>query len=226
MTLLSRAQGSYCIDRYEASLVERKPDGSHSPWPGNRKIDGLSAELFAVSVGGVKPQGFISGAQAAQMCANAGKRLCEVDEWVRACRGPRFTRYPYGHERKANLCNDRYDKLDRHPVVRLFEANAPPGTDPATMWHPRWMNDPRLHDLSHSVSSSGSFESCTNDYGTYDMVGNLHEWVADEAGTFLGGFFMDTYQNGEGCEYRTIAHPFDYQDYSTGFRCCSDPSPA
>ena len=55
------------------------------------------------------------------------------------------------------------------------------------------------------------------------MVGNLHEWVADPKGTFMGGFFMDTFQNGEGCEYRTTAHGFDYHDYSTGFRCCAEP---
>jgi hypothetical protein len=33
---------------------------------------------------------------------------------------------------------------------------------------------------------------------------------------------MDTFQNGEGCEYRTTAHRRDYHDYSTGFRCCRD----
>ena len=87
------------------------------------------------------------------------------------------------------------------------------------------MNDPRLHELDHSVAPTGAFPSCTNEYGVYDMVGNLHEWVNDPEGTFFGGFFMDTYQNGEGCEYRTIFHPFDYHDYSTGFRCCADPRP-
>jgi hypothetical protein len=54
------------------------------------------------------------------------------------------------------------------------------------------------------------------------MVGNLHEWVSDKGGTFRGGYFMDTYQHGEGCEYRTTAHSRKYHDYSTGFRCCSD----
>ena len=72
------------------------------------------------------------------------------------------------------------------------------------------------------MAPSGAFAGCTNEYGAYDMVGNLHEWVADPDGTFFGGFFLDTYQNGEGCEYRTIFHPFDYHDYSTGFRCCRD----
>jgi len=226
MALLERAQGPYCIDRYEASLALEKASGKRTSWPGNRKVDGMQDQLFAVSVLGVKPQGYVSGEQAARACDNAGKRLCEIDEWVRACRGPALTRYPYGNERRPNLCNDRYDKLDHHPVVRLFKAHAAPGTDPRRMWHPSWMNDPRLHEMSRSVSETGAFPSCTNDYGTYDMVGNLHEWIADENGIFLGGFFMDTFQNGEGCEYRTRAHPIDYHDYSTGFRCCADPSPS
>ena len=41
-------------------------------------------------------------------------------------------------------------------------------------------------------------------------------------GTFQGGYWLDTSQHGDGCAYRTIAHSFDYHDYSTGFRCCGD----
>ena len=224
MVRLARAQGAYCIDAYEASLVHRQ-QGKLERWPGNRAVDGHASEVIATSEKGVKPQGYISGAQAEQACHNAGKRLCEIDEWVRACRGPNYTLYPYGNERKQDACNDRYQKLDRHPVVRLFEASAPAGTDPERMWYPSFMNDPRLHELPDSVAPAGAFEECTNTWGVYDMVGNLHEWVADEQGTFLGGFFMDTFQNGEGCEYRTRAHTFEYHDYSTGFRCCADPNP-
>jgi formylglycine-generating enzyme required for sulfatase activity len=55
------------------------------------------------------------------------------------------------------------------------------------------------------------------------MVGNLHEWTADPNGTFQGGYWLDTSLHGDGCAYRTIAHPFDYRDYSIGFRCCADP---
>ena len=226
MALVRRAQGPYCIDRWEASIVVTADGGSESPWPGNRKIYPVEARMRAVSVAGRKPQGYISGEQAALACARSHKRLCEIDEWVRACKGPQVTLYPYGNQRRPNLCNDRYRVLDHHPVARLFRQQAPPGTDPAQMWNPRWMNDPRLHDFSHTVTPTGAFDTCTNGYGVYDMVGNLHEWVADPDGTFFGGFFMDTFQNGEGCEYRTVAHPVDYHDYSTGFRCCADPTPA
>ena len=90
------------------------------------------------------------------------------------------------------------------------------------------MNDPRLNQLEGSLAKTGAHPSCTNDYGVFDMVGNLHEWVDDGAeergahGTFRGGYYMDTSKNGDGCSYATTAHAFDYHDYSTGFRCCAD----
>jgi hypothetical protein len=55
------------------------------------------------------------------------------------------------------------------------------------------------------------------------MVGNLHEWVDDEKGTFYGGYYQDVTLNGQGCGYVTTAHEARYHDYSTGFRCCQDP---
>ena len=76
--------------------------------------------------------------------------------------------------------------------------------------------------MANTVQRTAARSSCTNDYGVYDMVGNLHEWVDDPEGTFQGGYYMDTKINGEGCNYRTTAHGFSYRDYSTGFRCCMD----
>jgi formylglycine-generating enzyme required for sulfatase activity len=210
-------KGGFCIDRWEASLVRLEG----SPWPSNQPID-RAEPLMAVSVPARLPQGYISGRQAAQACERAEKRLCSLPEWKQACRGPRAQRYPYGNERRAQVCNDRFKILDRHPVARLFKQYAPAGAPASLMWTSAWMNDPRLHELSDSVAETGSFEGCSSDYGVFDMVGNLHEWVADPEGTFAGGFFMDTYQNGEGCDYRTTGHSFDYHDYSTGFRCCKN----
>jgi formylglycine-generating enzyme required for sulfatase activity len=222
MAHVERPQGAFCIDRWEASLEERVAARTSRPWPGNQPVVGHERELFAVSVAGRKPQAYISGAQAARACANAGKRLCEIDEWVRTCRGPHGTTYPYGNQRTPDVCNDRFGSQAPHPVQTLFERFAKPGTDRQTMWGPEWMNDPRLYDLPQSVEPSGARSGCHNEYGVYDQVGNLHEWVADPEGTFVGGFFMDTLQNGEGCGYRTRAHDFEYHDYSTGFRCCRD----
>jgi len=222
MVEVNAARTAFCIDRYEASLVQRAARGALSPWPGNRPVEGSEASIVAVSQRGVKPQAYISGAQAALACEHAGKRLCTAEEWVTACRGPNNTRYPYGNTRQAGVCNDRFDRPTGHPVQRLFRETRAPGTSAAKMWTPAFMNDPRLLELPDTVAASGAFPRCTNAYGVVDMVGNLHEWVADPEGTFLGGYFMDTRQNGEGCAYRTRAHAFTYHDYSTGFRCCSD----
>lgn len=224
MAVIPAADGQFCIDRFEASIVCRMPSGETRTWPGNVAVDGIEDEIVAVSQKGTKPQGYISGIQAGLACEHAGKRLCSSDEWVTACRGPAHTLYPYGNQRRAGACNDRFKTLDFHPVVRLFHEVAPRGTNEKLMWTTSWINDPRLLELSHTVSPTGSFPDCVNDYGLADMVGNLHEWVADPQGMFRGGFFMDTYQHGEGCDYRTSAHPMKYHDYSTGFRCCADPS--
>jgi sulfatase modifying factor 1 len=221
MAFVERSGGGFCIDRWEASLAERKAGGELASWPGNRRFES-GVELVAVSVAGQKPQAYISGAESALACQRAGKRLCELDEWVRACRGPHAHTYPYGDHRERDRCNDRYRVLDDHPVVALFERFAPRGSNRSEMWQERWMNDPRLYDMPRSVEPTGQRRGCRSDYDTYDMVGNLHEWIADPDGTFVGGFFMDTFQNGEGCGYRTRAHDFDYHDYSTGFRCCED----
>jgi len=82
-----------------------------------------------------------------------------------------------------------------------------------------------INQLAHTVLKTGERSACTNEYGVYDMVGNLHEWIDDPEGTFRGGFYMDTRTNGEGCEYATTAHSNKYHDYSTGFRCCLDADP-
>ncbi|HOU90847.1 MAG TPA: SUMF1/EgtB/PvdO family nonheme iron enzyme, partial [Polyangiaceae bacterium] len=192
MALVTRPIGPYCIDRWEAILVVLDGAGRERPWPPNHAVGPVADRTRARSAAGVIPQGYISGEQAAAACARSDKRLCEVDEWVRACRGPDRTLYPYGDVRRAGVCNDRFRVLDKHPVVRLFQREAPPGTDPREMWSPRWMSDPRLFELDFTVEPTGARAGCTNAYGVYDMVGNLHEWVADPEGTFFGGYFMDT----------------------------------
>ncbi len=222
MALVSKRGDTFCIDRFEASVARRTPQGQLEPWPGNRVVGEIETEMIAISRAGVSPQGFISGKQAAVACARAGKRLCQSQEWIAACRGPDDTRYPYGKERRAGACNDRFKGIRQHPVVRLFRRFATAGTSPKTMWSAAWINDPRLHELPETVTPTGSHPDCVNGYGIADMVGNLHEWVADPGGVFRGGFFMDTYQHGEGCEYKTTVHGAKYHDYSTGFRCCRD----
>src|SRR5262249_24405450 len=166
--------------------------------------------VVARSLRGAVPQGYITGDEARQACANAGKRLCLDSEWLRACRGPENLTFPYGDTRATGVCNDRRDE---HPALELFGS--------VTNLSSRCIT--QLHD---TVDRTGSRDGCVTAEGAFDMMGNLHEWTADPNGTFRGGFYVDTVINGPGCLYVTTAHNTAYSDYSTGFRCCADhPSP-
>jgi sulfatase modifying factor 1 len=205
--------GRVCVDRYEASLFERGADGSLVSHAANLPPAAGHAYV-ARSVAGVRPQAYISGAQALAACRGAGKRLCEPVEWRAACGGSEGYAFPYGPDRSPGTCHD-----SGVAPMQVFHSD--------TMqrgWGPLELNDPRNTELDGTLARTGAFPGCVNDYGLYDMVGNLDEWTADTGGTFQGGFWLDTSLHGEGCAYRTIAHAFDYHDYSTGFRCCSDPS--
>ena len=209
--------GSYCIDMYEASLVETTADGVETTWPYYRTVP-PGVVVRAVSSGGVFPQGYISGVQARAACERSGKRLCKPAEWKNACMGPKKTSFPYGNARIVGRCNDN----GRSPM-RFFNRGLDGKPEHRWMWgHGGNMTDPRLNQLEGTLTHTGERAGCTNEYGVFDMVGNLHEWVDDPDGTFQGGYYLDTHLNGDGCSYRTTAHPFSHADYSTGFRCCAD----
>ncbi len=281
-------EGAFCIDRWEASLIETKDDGTEAPYPHWLPV-GDDNDVRAVSQAGAIPQGYMSAESARDACAASDKRLCALREWKTACMGTQKTAYPYGATRTVGRCNDN----GRSPIGVVFpnanmtpppalahgggkgkpgaktaakgatkggatvkgkrvkgkakavlkkpvrprpgqpapkkkggkHAHAlPPGID-YSVWTK--LNDPRLGQVSGSWTPTGERAECRSDYGTYDMVGNRHEWVSDETasgnGIFAGGYFLDTTQNGEGCNYRTEAHATSYHDYSIGFRCCKDP---
>ncbi|HZU83517.1 MAG TPA: SUMF1/EgtB/PvdO family nonheme iron enzyme [Polyangiaceae bacterium] len=204
-----------CVDRYEASVVERAPDGALLPHAPNQPL-ATGAVYVARSVPGVIPQAYVSGAQALEACRRAGKRLCAPVEWRAACGGSQGYAFPYGPVRVPGRCHDS----GVNPML-AYHADAQ-----ARGWGAVELNDPRNIELDGTVAKTGAFPECVNDFGLHDMVGNVHEWTADPNGTFQGGYWLDTSLHGEGCAYRTIGHPFDYRDYSTGFRCCADPQSA
>jgi hypothetical protein len=203
----------YCVDRYEASLLEVLPSGEERPFSSFDSLDGHTVR--AISESDVYPRGYVSGVQAAEACARSGKRLCKPDEWREACMGPKRLTYGYSSANQPGRCNDH----GRSPMGVLYAGK---GLGVRAAWNAERMNAPALNQVEGTLARSGSHSGCTNEYGVYDMVGNLHEWVADSEGTFQGGYYLDTKLNGAGCTYKTTAHVAAYHDYSTGFRCCAD----
>ncbi len=200
----------YCVDRYEASLVLVGPKGHERPFSPYETVNGR--HVRAVSRRSAVPQAYISRNEADVACRASHKRLCTEAEWTTACRGKKPTAFPYGDERREGYCND----AGVSPLATFYPDLGPEAHGPVAM------NDPRLNALPGTVAPSGHHAHCKSSWGTYDMVGNVHEWVHDPAGTFLGGYYLDTHINGDGCAYKTVAHDADYHDYSTGFRCCAD----
>jgi formylglycine-generating enzyme len=196
--------GTSCVDKYEASLVERTADGekSFSPYQAPNGHD-----VRAVSRRGVVPQAHISMVEAKRACKASGKRLCKAQEWKTACKGPESTRYPYGNKRTPGACVD----TNRSSPMNILHGGERTN---------RTLNDPLANQMKNTVEATGNREACTNGYDVHDMVGNVHEWTDDAS--FRGGYYLDTKLNGEGCDYRTTAHAPAYYDYSTGFRCCAD----
>lgn len=223
--------GRYCVDRWEGHLVTKNNDETTTLWPHHMRPE--NGVFIAHSAEGVFPQAYISRVESKQACSEAGKRLCSRAEWMRACKGSRGSRYPYGNEGKRGACNT--GKL--HLLHTFFGAKR-------GGWSYENFNDPKLNQEPGFLAKSGEYETCHSDEGVYDIVGNLHEWINDDVGTdieevlekdgverkeqpwragnamFMGGFFSTTVEHGPGCTYTTIAHEPKYHDYSTGFRCC------
>jgi formylglycine-generating enzyme required for sulfatase activity len=202
-----------CVDKWEGSLVEMTPDGER-PFSPFQSPDGSAVPVRAVSVPGVVPQGYISRDAADQACQASEKRLCGEDEWMTACQGDPPRVFPYGDVREKGACND-----SGISPLHVYYAEAP------ETYRGGPMNDPRLNQTPNTVAKTGEYGRCTNGFGAFDMVGNLHEWVMSSRPTFRGGYYQDTHINGDGCAYHTTAHAAGYHDYSTGFRCCADARP-
>ena len=172
-------------------------------------------EPMAVSRAGVVPHGYLTMPVAKSACERAGKRLCKLDEWRRACRGEADEKFPYGPRYRRSGCNLA---RGRHPGRILFG-------DPSAS-----MIDPRLNlmtlDGEPLLRKTGATAACASRWGdaaAYDMVGNLAEWVDDPKGALVGGSYPRYIQ--AGCQMIIRAHPPGYWDYSTGARCCRDATP-
>jgi formylglycine-generating enzyme required for sulfatase activity len=220
----------FCVDRYEAHLVDAAAPSEPLPHFERPKT---RVAYVARSLAGIRPQAYISRIEAARACTAAGKRLCKAREWYRACGGSPGNRYPYGNDEVAGRCNTGKE----HLMSKLFGART-------RYMYDAHYNNARLGQEPGFLARAGEYEGCVNDDGLYDMVGNLHEWVADDvspqlakevpielgtwelgrdgSGAFMGGYFSSHSELGHGCVYLTATHSPDYHDYSIGFRCCAD----
>lgn len=235
-TEMARIDG-FCIDRWEAHLVRLDDAGLPNPHPHNQR-PAKKQRYQARSAAEVFPQGYVSRDEASAACHQAGKRLCTFDEWRRACQGAAQRHHPYGTAFEDGRCNVGKEHLLR----KLY------GEDPSRWGYDSHFNNPSLNTKPGFLARTAQYARCVTEEGVYDLAGNLQEWVAATAdyrfmrrllrdhveredqplevgnGVFVGGFFSTLREHGPGCLYTTVAHEASYHDYSTGFRCCANPS--
>ena len=197
---------AFCIDRYEASRADATASSAGTdesvalsqpnvlPW----MVNPMTANHFATF-------------QAA--CAQAGKRLCGKDEWFAACTGPDLLPFVYGSvfDREACNCVDTY--CDDYCEDNSISAELCSTSSNCGYTYYCFHEDP-----------TGAFPRCTNDYGTFDINGNVWEVVpsdTDARGYEVrgGAFNCASPADRVSCSFNAT-----WSALYAGFRCCKDPS--
>jgi len=246
MLLIFKSKRAYCIDRWEAILVDKSTGTRLSPYyPVDRKLAlKLETDWSAkrLTMGSDEARAMpIPPLPAWQKSHDAdpmavskpgetpngylsGKvaRVACENAGKRLCSPEEWQLACRGTKDRQYPYGDSYKQgscnvfRTSHPAAILHEN--------ASIGH----LDPRLNLVSDKDGSllrkTGQTKSCSSQWGDealWDMVGNLDEWVDDPDGMFLGGFFSRSKR--DGCASVVKAHPNNYFDYSLGVRCCKDP---
>lgn len=235
--------GAFCIDRYEASLVDQNSGEELSPyyppdsnrarqlrglWERERARSGIARgretelpelpewqlENSVEATAVSRPQAVPHG----YLDANTAQRACER-AGKRLCTATEWVTACRGQQNRQFPYGSQY----AHGACNIFRD-----AHPAAILHGNASEghlDPRLNrveaDGGPLLRLTGATPSCKSEWGNdavYDMVGNLDEWVDDENGAFHGGFYSRATRLG--CDARISTHPRQYSDYSLGTRCC------
>jgi len=161
----------YCIDRYE--------------YP---------------NAAGRRPRILVSWQEANAICLALGKRLCNEDEWERACSGAQGWLYPYGPQREPGRCATE---------LKLGTRDFPNAGS-----HPDCVTPEGVFDLDGSVS---------------EWVADLYEQQPGDAWerrVLRGstGWMSNWY--GQDCSSRHFHEQWNDSYGDDGFRCCMDAAPS
>lgn len=240
-----RVARRFCVDRYEATLVDDVTGRGLSPFypPSRKKAVGIERAWQSLRL-----ESGDADAQAMPLPELPGwQRTAEIAPRAVSRRGV----VPHGYlsgEMAAAACTNARKRLCREDEWRTAcrgeqDRQFPYGAEhvqgrcnmfreghPAAILHGNAAEghlDPRLNQVKVAgkplLRKTGDTPACKSEWegdAIYDMVGNLDEWIDDPEGTFLGGFYARSKK--DGCDSTVRFHTFDYLDYSLGVRCCSD----
>jgi formylglycine-generating enzyme len=236
----------FCIDRWEASLVDKRTRTSLSPYyPPDRRESSRIVEHWEserLRVGNEQARevtlpplpAFQRARQPDPMAVSkrgmtpngylskiVAKRACENAD-KRLCQYDEWREACMGEAKRQFPYGDKYVA----GACNIFRALHPAAVlhDNPAIGH----LDPRLNLVRDKddplLRKTGATPRCKSDWGDdaiYDMNGNLDEWVEDEKPRFVGGFFSRSKK--DGCDSSVGSHPETHFDYTTGVRCCLTP---
>jgi hypothetical protein len=205
----------YCDKFVEGYAVcgTKEAKGSKDKVPDTKSMRFCIDEYEYPNIIGKKPAVMVTWYDAKKSCTDAGKRLCDDDEWGLACEGPDHVPYGYGWERNSQICN--IDKPYRMPNLGVFGSGGKQAVDE------------EVERLSQSMPI-GENPKCVSPFGVHDMTGNVDEWTNNVTrggkpyhSIFAGGHWAEGARNR--CRPRTDSHNEGFRFYAEGFRCCADP---
>ena len=187
---------AFCLDRYEASHAD-----ATSTEQGSSPI--------AASLEGVMPWYPVNLEMARAACDAAGKRLCALDEWVGACHGTSPTNYTYGDDYEPAICNG---------IDTFCDCSQPACSSAPVCPYPHCRQSCGAY---FHATPTGSFPACHNEWGAYDINGNVWELADSDDGLehFRGG----AYNCSDSEALHRCDHDGTWGPSARGFRCCGDP---
>jgi formylglycine-generating enzyme required for sulfatase activity len=165
---------AFCIDATEVNVAEYKdcvdrkgcPGGhAQAEWTGITKEERATWSAFCNEARANRndhPMNCVSFDDAAAFCTWAGKKLPTEVQWEYAARGADGRVYPWGHDvpspRRVNGCDEgcaKSARRERETIARRLEGD----------------------DRYESTSPTGAFPEGVSAFGSFDMAGNVAEWV-------------------------------------------------
>jgi len=204
----------FCMDRYEAS----RPDATGTSMGADTSV--------AISQPGVLPwwENPVGPAQLelfSSACQAAGKRLCEEHEWFHSCVGAGGSAYVFGDVFDKEICNcsDTWcgTWCQEHGIDPPLEED---GCGLAL--YGAYPDD----GPSFQPVPTGTMTGCMNEFGAYDLGGNVWEIVPDDPETSPTGWTYQIrgggYDSGSPALRLQCTFEANWTTLFAGFRCCRD----
>ena len=166
------------VDAYEVTLFQN-PDCTGTrygenvdDYPAGFEPDNPTIDLYACSIGGLVPSGHLSWYRARSACEAQGKRLCNRNEYARACIVGEPSLFPYGPMFLPGVCNDPFQEIGQAVETGSYENCTNGSTFDMSGNLAEWILDWHFESpgFAHVAGWGFSPIECIIGFNCYDLV--------------------------------------------------------